>query len=152
MRSCRDPQHVVAGTHRGGLWSAGRGHLAGRVGRNGRNKTEQGRRSGDVRRGRSVLAVMILEGMNYLDDSQKTATIRSDIVPKLPLPTTKLIPSELSARPGLEASTFPGARRVNLFPHDPVLIRCFTFFALKFKRGRIGRIQSPIWNVHNSTG
>jgi hypothetical protein len=67
------PRAVVHGVHRErfaahedcvGLWGAGRGELAGAVG--GARESRKGA-PGDVRRGRSVLAMMILEGMNCLD-------------------------------------------------------------------------------------
>jgi hypothetical protein len=75
-RRHRDPQHVVAATYRCGFaahedcvglgvpgvgnWRGGWGALRG---------TREDRKGapGDVRRGRSVLAMMILEGMNCLD-------------------------------------------------------------------------------------
>jgi hypothetical protein len=96
---------------------------------------------GDVRRGRSVLAIMILEGMNCLDVYQKSATIYSDILSKLPLRPEKSIRFELSAQPGLEANTFPAPRRVNLFPHDGVLIHCLNLHFLKFIRDPIDSVQ-----------
>jgi hypothetical protein len=49
----------------------------------GRRENREGA-PGDVQRGRSVLAMMILEGMNCLDVSWKSATIHSDILPELP--------------------------------------------------------------------
>jgi hypothetical protein len=62
-------------------------------------------RIGNVRLGRSMVAMIITEWINLLDDSQKCPRTRSDIVAKLPLRPSKSVRSELSPRPGVDANT-----------------------------------------------
>jgi hypothetical protein len=98
----------------------------------GETRTNREGAPGDVWPCCSVLPMMILEGMNRLDELSMSPTIRSHSVPQLSRRPKESICSELSARPGLEANSFPALRRVNLFPYDSVLVRCFTLQGLKF--------------------